>query len=336
MEYLFEFLLFLAEAITIVVAIVIVISFIASMGMRNRAAPNGHLEVRKLNDFFEDLEDTIVSLSLSPAAMKKRYKDRGKADKQKAKSDATPKRVFVIDFDGDVEAKAADNLRHEITGILAAGEAGDTVVVRLESPGGVVHGYGFAASQLLRIKESPLTLRIAVDKVAASGGYLMACIADELVAAPFALVGSIGVAIELPNVNRLLKKYHVDVELLTAGEHKRTLTTLGPNTDEGRLKLQSEIDQVHELFKGFVKEHRPQLDLAKVATGEAWHGSQAIDMALVDRLLTSDQLLQEHAADADILEVRWVQPKKPLERFVAQAASLAAWVRSTALFGRWF
>jgi serine protease SohB len=236
---------------------------------------------------------------------------------------ASRARVFVLDFQGDVEASAAEALREEVSGILVAARDNDEVVVRLESAGGVVHGYGFAASQLARIKARQLRLIVAVDKVAASGGYLMACVADELLAGPFALLGSIGVLVEMPNVHRLLKKHDVDVEILTAGEHKRTLTLLGQNTDQGRAKLMEELEDVHLLFKEFVGEHRPRLELDKVATGEAWYGKRALTLHLVDALMTSDEYLQSKLASSELLSVSWVAHRKGVEGLLERLGGAA-------------
>ncbi|MGK3627588.1 protease SohB, partial [Acinetobacter sp. A11] len=148
-------------------------------------------------------------------------------------------KIFVLDFKGDIQASAVENLREEITLILATAKAGrDRIVVRLESPGGMVHGYGLAAAQLVRLRDAGFHLTICVDKVAASGGYMMACIANEIIAAPFAIVGSIGVVAQVPNFNRLLKEHNVDFELYTAGQYKRTVTMFGENTPEGKAKFE--------------------------------------------------------------------------------------------------
>ena len=233
-------------------------------------------------------------------------------------------KVYILDFKGDVQASAVENLREEITLILATAKAGrDRVVVRLESPGGMVHGYGLAAAQLVRLRDAGFNLTICVDKVAASGGYMMACIANEIVSAPFAVVGSIGVVAQLPNFNRLLKEHHVDFELYTAGEFKRTVTMFGENTAEGKAKFEEELQQTHELFKHFVEKYRPQLNVEKVATGEHWYGKDALGLNLVDKLQTSDEyvlsLLPQH--DVYVIQTR----RKPTlgEKLGLQAAQMA-------------
>ncbi|NJN48183.1 MAG: protease SohB, partial [Candidatus Competibacteraceae bacterium] len=197
----------------------------------------------------------------------------------------------------------------------------DEVVVRLESAGGLVHAYGLAASQLARIKERKIGLTVAVDKVAASGGYLMACVADRIMTAPFAVVGSIGVVSQLPNFNRLLKKHDIDFELLTAGEYKRTMTLFGENTDKARLKFQEELEETHRLFKEFLRTYRSQLDLDRVATGEHWYGTQALELKLVDELRTSDDFLLEASKDAALYEVTYASHKPLLTRLSNLAAA---------------
>ncbi|MEQ8517396.1 MAG: protease SohB, partial [Chromatocurvus sp.] len=230
--------------------------------------------------------------------------------------------LFVLDFDGDIQASATDNLREEISAIVPQLKEGDEVLLRLESPGGVVHGYGLAASQLRRIRDAGAPLTVCVDKVAASGGYMMACVADRIIAAPFAVIGSIGVLAQLPNFHRLLKKNDIDFELLTAGEYKRTLTLFGENTDKGREKFVEELEDTHALFKHFVKENRPALDVDRVATGEVWYGQQAVDEGLVDELATSDAQIQGRLEANDVFEVRFVRKRNWQEKLgiAAEAA----------------
>lgn len=233
-------------------------------------------------------------------------------------------KIFVLDFKGDVYAHAVEQLREEITMVLATAKAGkDRVIVRLESPGGVVHGYGLAAAQLVRLREAGFNLTICVDKVAASGGYMMACIANEIIAAPFAILGSIGVVAQLPNFNKLLKEHNIDYEVFTAGEYKRTVTVFGENSEEGKAKFEQELQQTHQLFKHFVENYRPQLDVSQVATGEHWYGEDALKLKLVDKLQTSDAYLLEQLLKHDIYIVN--TRKKPTlgEKLGLQAAQIA-------------
>ncbi|HUL82339.1 MAG TPA: protease SohB, partial [Gammaproteobacteria bacterium] len=235
----------------------------------------------------------------------------------------TPRpRLFVLDFKGDLRASAAASLREEVSAILNVAADQDQVLVRLENPGGTVHEHGFAASQLVRIKRRGLKLMIAVDKVAASGGYLMACVADRIIAAPFAIIGSIGVIAQLPNFHRLLEEKGVDFEQITAGRFKRTLTLFGKNTDEGREKLREEIEDVHALFKAQIREHRPQVDVEQVATGEHWYGVRALELKLVDELRTSDDILLEAAKERDLYQITFKRKRSMPERLLAGAETL--------------
>ena len=233
-------------------------------------------------------------------------------------------KVYVLDFKGDTAASAVEGLREEITLILATAKVGrDRVVLRLESPGGMVHGYGLAAAQLVRLRYAGFNLTICVDKVAASGGYMMACIANEIVSAPFAVVGSIGVVAQVPNFNRLLKEHHVDFELYTAGQFKRTVTMFGENTAEGKAKFEEELQQTHELFKHFVEKYRPQLNVEKVATGEHWYGKDALELNLVDKLQTSDEYLLSLLAQHDVYVIDTRRKPTLGEKLGLQAAQIA-------------
>ena len=326
MEFLYQYGLFLAQAVTLVAAVLILVAGLVAVGQRSKADQHeGHIEIRNLNEKYEQMRDQLQHVVSDPEAVKAERKEKKKKDKETAKaakkarkhdeeSSQQRKRLFVMAFEGDIKASAVDNLREEISAVLNQVQEGDEVMVKVESPGGLVHGYGLAASQLQRIRDAGVPLTIAVDKVAASGGYMMACVADRIVAAPFAVIGSIGVLAQLPNFHRLLQKNDIDFELFTAGEYKRTVTMFGENTDKGREKFTEELEKTHELFKEFVSSHRPQLDIAKVATGEVWYGKQAIDEGLVDELMTSDTFVQQHLADWDVFDVRFVLKKNWQEK----------------------
>lgn len=328
MDYLFEYGLFLAQAVTLVAAILIVVIGLVAIGMRQRADQHeGHIEIRDLNEKYRHIGEVIRNAVDDPETLKAEKKVEKKDEKAKAKAakkklkqgadaaaDDRRKRLFVLNFDGDIRASATDNLREEISAILPQIAEGDEVLVKLESPGGLVHSYGLAASQLQRITHAKVPLIVAVDKVAASGGYMMACVADRIIAAPFAVLGSIGVLAQLPNFHRLLQKHNIDFELLTAGEYKRTLTMFGENTDKGREKFVEELEETHGLFKSFVSANRPALDIAKVATGEVWYGQNALAEGLVDELQTSDAFVQSRLPDWDVFELRFMHKKNWQEK----------------------
>lgn len=325
MEFLAEYGLFLAKTATLVVAIVVVAAVVFGLSSRSggRRSDRGHIEVRSLNDALDDLNYALKQVVFDSAMLKHEQKQDKKKQKQEAKDqknavkrgdgDRKP-RVFVLDFDGDIQASAVKGLRQEVTAVLSLAEGNDEVVVRLESPGGAVHGYGLAASQLRRIVDKEITLTVAVDKVAASGGYMMACIANRIIAAPFALLGSIGVVAQLPNFHRFLKNKDVDYEIFTAGEFKRTVTVFGENTEKGREKFVEELEDVHTLFKEFVHENRPVVDMARVATGEAWYGKRALELKLCDELQTSDEYLVNRCQDCDVYAVNYVEDKSRVEK----------------------
>ena len=321
MEFLVDYASFLAKTVTLVVAIVIVLIALASMRRGRSKQSGGHLEVHKLNEFYKSMRERLEQAVMEKDAFKALRKREAKAAKQNRKAES-PARVFVLDFDGDIRASAVDNLRHEITALLTMATPQDEVVLRLESGGGMVHGYGLAASQLVRIRDAGVPLTVCVDKVAASGGYMMACIGNRILTAPFAILGSIGVVAQLPNVHRLLKKHDVDFEVLTAGEYKRTLTVFGENTEKGREKFQEDLETTHELFKNFVARYRQNLSIDDVATGEVWLGIAALGKHLADELKTSDQYLAERAQEAELFQLHYIQKKSLPERFGMAASTI--------------
>lgn len=325
MEFLIEYGLFLAKAATVVVAVVIIISLGASQKNKH-SADKGHLEITPLNQQFDDMSEAMLIATMDESMQKaeekklhKAKKKQAKLDKKAHKADAegeddVKSRVFVLSFVGDVSASAVSHLREEVTAVLTRATSNDEVVVKLESPGGVVHSYGLASSQLDRLRQAKIPLTVCVDEVAASGGYMMACVADKILAAPFAVIGSIGVVAQMPNFSKVLKKNDVDYEILTAGKYKRTMTMLGENTDAARKKFVAELEEVHGLFKSHVSTMRPKVDIDKIATGETWYGTQALDLALVDGIQTSDDYLVTRSKEARLFEVVFERKKKIHER----------------------
>ena len=323
MEFFIEYASFLAKTVTLVIAILVVLASFAALRSKGRRKSTGQLQVSKLNDFYKGLRERLEQTLLDKDQLKALRKTQGKAEKSEKKQKAKPtakSRVFVLDFDGDIKASATESLRHEITALLTLATPKDEVVLRLESGGGMVHSYGLASSQLARIRQAGVPLTVCIDKVAASGGYMMACIGEKIISAPFAILGSIGVVAQLPNVNRLLKKHDIDFEVLTAGEYKRTLTVFGENTEKGREKFQEDLDITHELFKNFVSSYRPQLAIDEVATGEVWLGVAALGKGLVDELKTSDEYLAERAKGAELYHLHYAE-RKSLQERIGMAAS---------------
>lgn len=330
MDLLANYGLFLAKIVTVVVAIGAIAIIIANIALRRNSA-QGELKVTNLSEQYQEMQqDMHVAMldshqqKLWHKGEKKKHKLEAKEAKARAKRGETASSgkpsLFVLDFNGSMDAHEVSSLREEITAVLAVFKPHDQVLLRLESPGGVVHGYGLAASQLQRLREKQVPLTVAVDKVAASGGYMMACVAQRIVAAPFSIIGSIGVVAQVPNFHRLLQRHNVDVELHTAGQYKRTLTLFGENTEQGREKFREDLNETHLLFKQFVQEMRPSLDIETVATGEHWYGVQAKERGLVDEILTSDDLILTMMKEYDVVQVRFAKRKKMMDRFTSSAA----------------
>ena len=316
MEFLYEYGLFLAKTATLVLAIGLVVGLIAGAAAAKNKAKKGQLQFTDLSKHYQSMAEEMQQHLLE----KKQFKQWQKA--QRAVKPDHRAKLFVLDFNGSLDARETESLREEVTAILAVASKEDEVLLRLESGGGVVHGYGLAASQLDRLRQHPLNLTVAIDKVAASGGYMMACIGNTILAAPFAIVGSIGVIAQLPNFNKLLKKHNVDFEQFTAGEYKRTVTLFGENTDKGRQKFQHELEDTHRLFKQFVLQHRPQLDIDKVATGEHWFGHQALGLNLVDTIQTSDDYILTQMSQRQVFQVKYQLRKGIAEKVGMGSASI--------------
>ena len=287
MDFLAQYGMFLLKSFTIVIALLILVAGLLSMGRK----PKPKLEITSLNQQHDETKRRMLKEILNKKPEKK------KKDKKIKPS------IFVLDFSGDIKASQVDQLRDEISAVLSIATITDEVVLRLESPGGAVNGYGLAASQLQRIRDKQIPLTVCIDKMAASGGYLMACVANRIIAAPFAMIGSIGVVAQIPNFHRWLKKNDIDMELLTAGEYKRTLTLFAENTDKGRKKFQEDLEKIHEKFRDYVLANRQQLDIDKVATGEHWLARDAFDLRLVDTLKTSDEYLNDKMTVCNVYKI---------------------------------
>jgi len=298
-EFLAEYAGFLARTVTVVVAIVMVLLVVAVLRQKGQRSA-GHLSVRKLNEFYRELREHLEDSVLHKDQLKRQRKAEAKAHKAEQKKPVEKPRVFVLDFDGDIKASATEQLRNEVTAVLSMAQPTDEVVIRLESPGGLVHGYGLAAAQVARLREAGFHVTICVDKVAASGGYMPACIAQQIITAPFAVVGSIGVVAQMPNFHKLLQHLKVDFDVYTAGQYKRTVTMFGENSEDGKAKFEEELQQTHALFKHFVEKYRPQLNVEQVATGEHWYGEDAVKLKLVDQLQTSDAYLLSLLPNHDV------------------------------------
>jgi serine protease SohB len=323
LDTLLQLALFTSKTIILLIFILALLAGILAIAGRGKEKSTGKITLKNLNKKYHDTKDALLEEILPKNQFKAYLKEQKKAAKgeKHAIDDAQGKNVFVLDFHGDIKASAVSSLREEITAVLGIATEHDEVVVRVESAGGMVHAYGLAAAQLERLRQQNIPLTVIVDKVAASGGYLMACVANKILAAPFAIIGSIGVVMQLPNFHRLLKDKHIDFEQLTAGNYKRTITMFGHNTEEGREKALQEIQEVHELFKHVIQTHRQQIDIQKVSTGEHWLGSQALELKLVDELKTSDDYLLSISEHAHVYELQY-QCKKSVGEKIASAMGL--------------
>lgn len=314
MRFLEHYGLFLLETVTLTAAILIVFAGFFALLNRNKRQPES-LTIKKLNEKYEDLAEELNNTILDKKEFKalkqtqKKEKKGTKDKKNKSLEDIKKRITYVLNFEGDIKASAVENLREEISALLTVAKPNDEVVVNIDSGGGTVTGYGLAASQLQRIRDHKLHLTVCIDEVAASGGYLMAAVANQILAAPFAIIGSIGVLMQQPNLHRLLKKHHIDYEMLTSGEYKRTITVFGENTEKGRQKCKEELEAVHHAFKQHIVNYRPHLDLNTVSTGEHWLARKALELGLIDGLMTSDDYLMKACKDNDVYELTYERKK---------------------------
>ncbi len=322
MDQLIEFGVFAGKLLIVFLFIMALVVMAAALIMKQKLKPD--LQVENINEKLDELEHTLKNAILNKKELKefnKNLKQKEK-DQKKTQNQSSP-HIYVLEFKGDLHAHAVKELRDEVTAVITVANPNDEVVVRIESPGGTVHGYGLAAAQLIRIKDANLKLTACVDLVAASGGYMMACTAHKIVAAPFSIIGSIGVLAQVPNFHKLLKKNDVDYEEISSGEYKRTVSILGEITEKGRAKFQEQIVDTHALFKDFVASSRPQTDISKVATGEYWYGMRAKELHLVDELMTSDQYLLERKDKAKIFTIKY-QAKKTMGEKISDMMGRAA------------
>lgn len=341
-----EIAVFSGKAAVIVLSILISVAAVAilivSASLKAKARPS--LEVEDLTEKSKELTKLLQSLVLEKKSLKEIQKADKKAQKAEKKikesgkdqNHQRPKHVFVLEFDGDIKASRVKQLSDEITAILAIAEGGDEIVLKLESQGGMVHAYGLAAAQLIRLKDHNLHLTVCIDKVAASGGYMMAVTGEKILAAPFAIVGSIGVLAQVPNFHRLLKKHDVDYQEVTAGEYKRTLSLFGEITDKGREKFKEQIEATHQLFKDFVMGQRPQLNMLEVATGEYWYGKQAKELGLIDDLKTSDEYISSLVSSTQVFKIHIHEKQKWSEKLAEAVRMVIGQKVSDSTFERTF
>lgn len=311
MEFFTQYSLFFLKSITLVIAILATLAGILALSRKQKPK----LAINPLNQQHYQLKTQMNE------EIRERKEDKKKAKKEKKLAKTRPC-LFVLNFNGDMKASQVEQLRDEITAVLSIAEQKDEILLKIESPGGSVNGYGLAASQLQRIRDRDIPLTVCIDKIAASGGYLMACVAKQIIAAPFAIIGSIGVVAQFPNFHRLLKKNDIDVELVTAGEYKRTLTLFAENTEKGRKKFQEDLEKIHDAFRDYVLSHREQLNIEQVSTGEHWLAKDALTLNLIDELKTSDDFILEKMAHFNVFEISIPMKQSMVNRLLKPAAKL--------------
>lgn len=307
--FLAPLILFWLKAFGLIVFITVGVVLVLAMGAKiKRQQQKGQLHIENITEKFDEQYRQLQAEILSKKDLKRFIKIQKQNAKARPKS--LQKKLFVLEFKGGIQAEEVEGLAETITALLQIATEEDHVLLKLNSPGGVVHGYGLAAAQLARIRHKGLKLVIAVDQVAASGGYLMASVGHEIIASPFAVIGSIGVIAQVPNFYRLLKDKGIDFEQITAGNYKRTVTMFGENSEEDRAKLKEQLETIHGQFKHFIKEYRPQIDLEAVATGEYWLAKHALELGLIDKLQVSeDYILSAYQQGYQLYEMKYIRKK---------------------------
>lgn len=297
---------FVVKVAAVVMGLIIIMAF----AMKNKSGQK--ISVKNLNDRFKDYKKLLQEEWLDKKDKKKLVKEEKKPTDYSKKS-----RSYVLQFKGDIKASGVDNLKECINAVLTVATKDDEVILDLESPGGMVHGYGLVASQIQRLKDAGIQVTICVDKIAASGGYMIACLADKIIAAPFSIIGSVGVVASVPNFNKLIKKNDVDYYQMTAGRYKRTMSLFGEITEEAKQKFKEELEETHVLFKNHIKKFRPKVDVEAIATGEHWYGTRAQELAMIDELGTLDSYVFQQTSQRLVLEVSHV-PKKTVAQKLSE------------------
>ena len=198
------------------------------------------------------------------------------------------------------------------------------VALLVNSPGGSPTQSALVADRIRQLAaEAEVPVLAFCEDVAASGGYWLACAADEIYAHATSLVGSIGVISQGFGLDGLIERFGVQRRLYTAGASKSRLDPFLPEKPEDVEWLRGLQDELHGLFRGWVAERRG--DRLKggdeLFTGEVWTGARALELGLVDGLGTPRTVLQERFPEAELLPV---EARKPLLARLGLAAPAAA------------
>ncbi len=248
-----------------------------------------------------------------------------------------PPRLAVLRFQGlrDLNASGDQRLSEAIDEVLVNRDHFEEAVVIIDSPGGTTHGYGHAYALLERLSASGLKVTACIDRIGASGGYLMALPADRILAGPFAIVGSVGVVAGIPNVKRLLEEKGVSYRLFVAGDKKRVVHFADDDGPEVREYMDEKLAGIHTQFLQAVEKHRgDRVKLDEVRSGDHWSAEESVEkgLGLVDELQTSAEYLLERNREVALVMIE--RRVDITERFAGYlAARLSARVAS--LFTRW-
>ena len=316
MDYFYEISLFSLKALIIVIGLIAVI-LIPTIIIKKGESEDKKKKKFKLENLKDQYKRYIVHFKQKTLEKKEFKKYIKSLKKEKSENRQENGSGFVLSFKGDTMATQVEDLREEISLILEIASPKDEVILLLESRGGSVAHYGLAASQLQRLRNHNIPLTVCVDKVAGSGGYLMACVGNQIISAPFAFIGSIGVLFGLPNIHDFLKKHDISYEEITAGEYKRTLTPLGKVTEEKRKKLKEQLDLIHNQFKNFVKQYR-DIDMDQIATGETWLAEEALKKGLVDKIQCSDDYIIDRSKTRNVYKVSLKTQKSFFEKLISK------------------
>ncbi|CAL4042664.1 Probable protease SohB [Buchnera aphidicola (Phyllaphis fagi)] len=317
MDFICEYGLFLFKIVTVFICFIIIFLFFSYCAQK-KTKTEGILKITNIIDHYNNMKHIIISSKNNKYQKKTWFKKKNTQYLKHKNSnfESLKPTLYIIDFYGDIHASEVSSLREEISAIISVSKQHDEVLLRLESAGGTIHEYGLAASQLQRLREKNIKLIISIDKIAASGGYMMACIGNHISASYFSIIGSIGVVSLIPNFYKLLKKHNIDIELHTAGDYKRTLTLFGKNTENDRQYFKNKLNNTHDLFKNFIYKMRPCLNLNEISNGDYWFGITALEKKLIDSISTSDDLILEKIKDFNIFHIQYIKPKKIFNRFL--------------------
>ncbi|CAB3976441.1 protease SohB [Candidatus Azoamicus ciliaticola] len=291
-----DYTIFFLKIITIIILLLLTI-ITCLIIIKNK--DNKYIEIKNINKKYITLKKMFLSEILKKTEKKNIIKNINKEEKI-----IKTKNLFILNFNGDINASDINNLKDILSILILNKKYVDEVLIKLTSNGGIVTNYGLAATQLKRLKNENINLTISIDTIAASGGYMMACVANKIIASHFSIIGSIGVLGIIPNINKMLNKNNIEIEYHTSGKYKKTLSVIGENTEIGRKKFIESLENTHFLFKNFVKENRSQINIDEIATGEYWYGIDALKLNLIDKIQTSDEYIMENLNNTKIYEIK--------------------------------